>query len=320
MTTPPERLYRRGDLYDAWDPADARSWANSFDGRTYLRFVREGLRAPESDAIAVDRALHDTAVTRLVHARLWADGCRPAAIMGGHGAERGSATYRAAAKVAAGLARRGLTVVTGGGPGAMEAAHLGARIGPTTITVDEAVDDVSSDPAQRAFPLGPHDLLRGIDFDDDALERLHAWQVPAFALAAASDHVANDTIGIPTWLYGQEPPTPFATQHAKYFENSIREDGLLALAVHGIVYLPGSAGTLQEVFQDAAQNFYRSVRGIFSPMVFLDLDEHWSETFPIRPVIEALLPAEDRSLVCWTTDIDEAIDFIDGFRIPADRH
>lgn len=317
MTATPTRLYRREDLYDAWDRDNPRSWADSFDGRTYLDAVRAGLRAPEDSDVAVDRALHDTAMTRLIHDRLWADGCRPAAIMGGHKAPRGSATYRAAAAVAAEMARRGLTVLTGGGPGAMEAAHLGARLGPTSIVVDDAVDDVSSDPDQREFPLGSTDLMRNEDFDPDALARLHEWQIPAVELAVATDHLACDTVGVPTWHYGHEPPTPLATHHAKYFENSVREDGLLALAVSGIVYLPGSAGTLQEVFQDAAQNHYRTVRGIFSPMVFLDIDAHWSETFPIRPVIEALLSPDDLDLVCWTADVDEAVEFIDAFVLPA---
>ena len=34
---------------------------------------------------------------------------------------------------------------------------------------------------------------------------------------------------------------------AKYFSNSLREDGLLAIATHGVVYAPGSAGTTQDV-------------------------------------------------------------------------
>ena len=77
-----------------------------------------------------------------------------------------------------------------------------------------------------------------------------------------------DSLGIPTWLYGHEPPTVFATRVAKYFANSIREDGLLAIADAGVVYAPGSAGTLQEVFMDLAQNHY-ATSGWRSPMVFM---------------------------------------------------
>ena len=65
-----------------------------------------------------------------------------------------------------------------------------------------------------------------------------------------------------------EPISLFASHIAKYFSNSIREDGLLAVATAGIVFAPGGAGTMQEIFQDGAQNAYR----VFgrSPMAFLD--------------------------------------------------
>ena len=77
------------------------------------------------------------------------------------------------------------------------------------------------------------------------------------------------SLSIPTWFYGHEPSNPFATHIAKYFSNSEREDGLLAVATAGIVFVPGGPGTLQEVFQDAAQNAYETY-GRSSPMVFLD--------------------------------------------------
>ena len=82
---------------------------------------------------------------------------------------------------------------------------------------------------------------------------------------AAAKH---PSLGIPTWLYGHEPPNAFATAIAKYFANSVREDGLLAIAKAGVIYSPGSAGTIQEIFQDACQNHYIT-QGVASPMVFL---------------------------------------------------
>ena len=94
------------------------------------------------------------------------------------------------------------------------------------------------------------------------------------------------SVGIPTWFYGHEPATPFASHIAKYFDNSIREDGLLAIAKGGVIYSPGSAGTMQEVFQDAAQNHYKTF-GFASPMVFLGR-EHWTRTMPVYPLLEQL--------------------------------
>ncbi|BAU86393.1 rossmann fold nucleotide-binding protein [Streptomyces laurentii] len=61
-------------------------------------------------------------------------------------------------------------------------------------------------------------------------------------------------MGIPTWFYGREPPNAFASQVAKYFANAIREDGLPARSTAGVVFLPGAAGTVQEIFDDATPN------------------------------------------------------------------
>ena len=39
-----------------------------------------------------------------------------------------------------------------------------------------------------------------------------------------------ESLAIPTWFYGHEPSNLFSTHVAKYFSNSLREDGLLAIA------------------------------------------------------------------------------------------
>jgi hypothetical protein len=96
---------------------------------------------------------------------------------------------------------------------------------------------------------------------------------------------------------------------AKYFANSIREDGLVTLAVSGIVYAPGRAGTTQELFQDAAQNAY-GIRGR-SPMVLLGR-EAWGGD----PSIYAVLRDQARRwggyerLVTLCEEPEEALAFI----------
>jgi hypothetical protein len=50
-------------------------------------------------------------------------------IFGGSRVRRGTRYYRLAIQVAQGLARDGFSIITGGGPGIMEAANLGARRG-----------------------------------------------------------------------------------------------------------------------------------------------------------------------------------------------
>ena len=62
--------------------------------------------------------------------------------------------------------------------------------------------------------------------------------------------------------------------------------GLLAIATRGVVFAPGSAGTTQEVFQDATQNHY-DVFGVVSPMVFLD-EKFWTDTLPAEPLLRKL--------------------------------
>ena len=84
------------------------------------------------------------------------------------------------------------------------------------------------------------------------------------------------SVGIPTWFYGHEPPNAFASHIAKYFANATREDGLLARSTAGVVFLPGAAGTVQEIFDNATPNYYES-RGEPTPMVLVDR-VHWTET------------------------------------------
>lgn len=74
-------------------------------------------------------ALHDTSVVREMNVFLATEvqaGRRPVAIMGGHRERRGSDAYREVARIAQKLSESGFIVVSGGGPGCMEATHLGA--------------------------------------------------------------------------------------------------------------------------------------------------------------------------------------------------
>ncbi|MCQ8209916.1 LOG family protein, partial [Cutibacterium acnes subsp. acnes] len=74
------------------------------------------------------------------------------------------------------------------------------------------------------------------------------------------------TIGIPTWFYGHEPPNVFATSIIKYFSNALREDILLNRCRGGIIYLPGQAGTVQELFQALTGNYYATSEDEMTPL------------------------------------------------------
>ncbi|HEX8804062.1 MAG TPA: hypothetical protein VF743_07705 [Acidimicrobiales bacterium] len=316
---PPARLYTPADLLGGFAADDPRSYARTLDGRAYLAWVRQGGRTAP-DGVATRRAAHDTRVTSLLNAALV--GRRAVAIMGGHRTRRCDDAYRHVATIAWRLTAEGFTVVTGGGPGAMEAAHLGARLGRSPAAdLRHALDDMTAEGVPQDFPLErADDLVAGGGYAAGTLAALHAWQRPAFDLAARTGARGAESIGIPTWLYGHEPPTPLATHHAKYFENSIREDGLLAVALYGVVFAPGGAGTLQEIYQDAAQNRYASVRGLFSPMVFLDLDGIWRTRYAVDTALYQLFGPEHHRMLAFVDDAGAAVDAVVRHRDEVDRH
>jgi len=133
-----------------------------------------------------------------------------------------------------------------------------------------------------------------------------AWLSTAFEVIGKYPQSHYESLGIPTWLYGHEPSTPFATHIAKFFENSVREDTILTLPFGGIIYTPGSAGTLQEIFQEAVQNHYLSF-GFSSPMIFLGT-QFWEEEMPIYPLLRQLTETgKYKNLSLTLTDDSEVI-------------
>jgi predicted Rossmann-fold nucleotide-binding protein len=190
---------------------------------------------------------------------------RVVGIMGGHGLLRTDPTYHQVASLSKRLTEEGFLMISGGGPGAMEATHLGAWMaGHTSEELGHAIEILSESPSYKD-PL---------------------WLDTAFRVRALYPTPRHISLGVPTWLYGHEPATPFATHIAKYFENALREDGILTIAKGGIIYSPGSAGTMQEIFQDAVQNHYLSF-GYASPMIFLGT-KYWSNDMPVYPLLEHL--------------------------------
>ncbi|WP_320777617.1 Rossmann fold nucleotide-binding protein [Streptomyces sp. CRN 30] len=216
------------------------------------------------------RAVHDDAVSDAVDELL--TGARVVGVMGGHAMARGTEAYAGAARLGRELARAGFTVATGGGPGAMEAANLGAYAAPYR---DSVLDD-----ALLLLAKAPSFTPSVTDWARAAFEVRERWPD------------GGPSVGIPTWFYGHEPPNAFAAHIAKYFANATREDGLLARSNAGVVFLPGAAGTVQEIFDNATPNYYES-RGEPTPMVLVD-EAHWTEHLPAWPLLRAL--ARGRSM------------------------
>lgn len=230
------------------------------------------------------RAIHDDAMSDAL-TELLAD--RPVVgVMGGHALVRGDGDYAAAARLGRTLARAGLVVATGGGPGAMEAANLGAYLAPSR---DEALD------------LALTKLAEAPRFTPD----VGAWALAGFAVRRALwPEQPGLSVGIPTWYYGHEPPNVFASHIAKYFANATREDGLLARSTAGVIVLPGAAGTVQEVFQAATPSYYAS--DVDVPPLVLVGRSYWTRTLPAWPLLRTLAGGRDMARrIHLVDDVDE---------------
>jgi len=286
------RLYTPDELFAGFDPDDPDGYAATFDAAVYRWCQANGRPHPTSIAESLSQRLHDHSVTDSLEAAL--AGQRPVAVMGSHSLARAAPRYGELAAIARTLARDGYLVLSGGGPGAMEATHLGVWMAGYA---DAELDDALAVLAPRRPDADPaREYL-----DADWLHR--AWAVRQRWPQGGHSY---RSIGIPTWAYGHEPPAPFAAQIAKYFANSVREDGLLAVATHGVVFTPGSAGTVQEIFQDAAQNHY-STYGPPSPMVLLGRD-YWTTELPVWALLEALAAKYAyRDLIVLADGPDEAV-------------
>jgi predicted Rossmann-fold nucleotide-binding protein len=210
------------------------------------------------------RSIHDDSVSDALDESL--RGAKVVGVMGGHAMERGTEAYEGAARLGRDLVRAGYTVATGGGPGAMEAANFGAYAAP--------YDDLMLGKALAVLAGVPSFRPSVGDWASTAFEVRDRWPD------------GGPSYGLPTWFYGHEPPNAFASGIAKFFANATREDGLLSRCAGGVVFLPGAAGTVQEIFDAATPNYYSS-RGVPVPMVLVDR-AHWTTTLPAWPLLTAL--------------------------------
>lgn len=282
------QLYTIKELFDVFDYDDPGSFDRCYDTRVYKHIVKTGKITDSPYEIAA-RAFHDLGVRVAMKNFLKEyEPQKVAGIMGGHGLARTTQAYRKAVDVSKRLTELGYLMISGGGPGAMEATHLGAYMaGRTKEEVDEAIEILSLAPTYQ-----------------DA-----GWLAQAFKVMERFPLTTEyKSLSIPTWYYGHEPPSAFATHIAKLFENSIREDTLLTEAYGGLIFMEGSAGTLQEIFQEAVQNHYVSL-GYPSPMIFVG-KQFWTEEVPVVPFMQYMLDnGRYKNLILkLADDVDEIVE------------
>ncbi len=259
MPTPPrpdpfdplrKGLYTADELMDGYTSANPDG---ALDRRIARHFVAAGGRNPPSAAEAIAQRLHDFGIDRALTVWLSGEGGtapKVVGVMGSHSTRRDDPQYALVAELGWLLARAGFLVATGGGPGLMEAANLGAYLSKHADrgALDRAIAILKQAPAYDSDPARYVEATRRVLADE--------------ANGAAS-------LGVPTWVYPDEPVNLFSSHIAKYFSNSMREEGLIAIGSHGVVIASDTPGTVREVFQAAEQDSYW-VGDRRSPMVLLE--------------------------------------------------
>lgn len=164
------RLYTADDLYDA--PVYARS----MDARAYA-WLQQPLDADDELAITLHDHAIDSALETWVDARR-DEGERIVGVMGGHALQRGEEAYAEAARLAQHLASHHV-IATGGGPGAMEAANLGAFLANAPKTVlEDALETLAAVPSFRPS--------------------IREWARVALGVREGFEGQAGGSLGIPT--------------------------------------------------------------------------------------------------------------------------
>ena len=279
----------RGRPYDAVELYGTGDYTTSLDAKVYAwaHAQRRNSLTAELGTTLHDHSITDALDDLTSHLELR----NIVGIMGGHAVARTDDTYRAAAQLGASVTAAGRTVLTGGGPGAMEAANLGAYLSPWPDSLDEALTIMK--PASSYRPS------------------LDSWARSAFGVRARWPITdAGRSISIPTWFYGHEPTNVFATDIAKYFSNALREDTLLHRCEGGLVFLPGQAGTVQEIFQAVTENFYAADASLIAPLILVGR-QYWTDTYPAWPLLQRLgVGRPVAELIYCVDDVKEATNLL----------
>lgn len=290
-------LYDPASLYNGFEVSNPISFKKTLDYKIYDHYVRNGKNQPNSILEALSRRIHDHSISDALEEFIlheWREAFKIVAFVGSHKLKRDEQSFFKLAKLGKLLSEKGYLVVTGGGPGVMEAPLLGAWFRNKSMEdLESAISILSQAPSHKN----------------------EFWLNKAFDVRQRFPKEEDTTsLSIPTWTYGHEPSTPFAVKIAKYFENSLREEGLLAIAKGGVIIAPGGGGTILEIFQEIAQN-HNLLYDVASPMIFWG-EEYWTNDRPIYPLVKNLSSQNKfRNLNLTLTDSQaEVFRILDAFQ------
>lgn len=119
-------LYNADSLYEGFSADKPSSYEACYDQRVYRHFKWTGAKATDiKETLA--RSLHDHAMSDAMDDFLSNyDERKVVGIMGGHGLLRTDDMFAQIVGISKKLTEKGFLMISGGGPGAMEATHLGA--------------------------------------------------------------------------------------------------------------------------------------------------------------------------------------------------
>ncbi|HLB33259.1 MAG TPA: hypothetical protein VJK54_03385 [Chthoniobacterales bacterium] len=314
-------LYTVDELFSGYDPNVPESREQTLDWRIFLdeneiANYNQSLENPKFAKFNTEeylaRTLHDYFIQEQLD-RYLEQFNSPMhrgiiAIMGGHGVLRSELTYHQMAMISRQLTRDGFLIASGGGEGLMEAANLGAWFAP-----------LRDDEMNNAIAMLS---INGADSTDNPLWLSTAWKVRNDTLHYHFSKRRN--LSVSTWLFNAQ--NVFATDIAKFFEYSLREQVLISIAKQGMIYAEGSSGTLQEIFESAFQNQYnQDTYKYYTPMIcfgegYWDPNANKNSNFPNngKPVWPLLLKlaqeAHFEHCLLKTSDPNAVIEFIRNFK------